>query len=75
MSPDRTRILLLLPSTTYKADDFLAAARELDVDVTVGSERKQVWLWSPRGHGVTNAHGRNHSCSTQWRHFTSSVPR
>src|SRR6185369_3257865 len=32
------RVLLLLPTTTYKAPDFLAAARKLRVDVTVASE-------------------------------------
>ena len=33
-----TRVLLLLPTTTYRASDFLEAARRLDVDVTVASE-------------------------------------
>jgi biotin carboxylase len=33
--------LLLLPTATYRATDFLAAARALDVDVVVGSERRQ----------------------------------
>jgi biotin carboxylase len=33
-----TRVLLLLPTTTYKTPDFLAAARDLQVDVTVASE-------------------------------------
>lgn len=32
------RVLLLLPTTTYKTPDFLAAARKLQVDVTVASE-------------------------------------
>jgi biotin carboxylase len=32
---------LLLPTATYRATDFLAAARALDVDVVVGSERRQ----------------------------------
>jgi len=31
-------VLLLLPTTTYRAPDFLAAARKLGVDVTVASE-------------------------------------
>lgn len=31
-------MLLLLPTTTYKTPDFLAAARKLQVDVTVASE-------------------------------------
>jgi len=34
------RLLLILPSATYRASDFLAAARELGVVVTVASERR-----------------------------------
>lgn len=33
------RLLLLLPTTTYRAAAFLEAARRLKLDVTVGSER------------------------------------
>lgn len=36
-----TRILLLLPTATYRAPDFLAAAADLGVDVVVGSEYRQ----------------------------------
>jgi biotin carboxylase len=32
------RVLLLLPTTTYRTPDFLSAARKLGVDVTVASE-------------------------------------
>ena len=35
------RVLLLLPTETYRAKDFLAAAKRLGVDVVVGSERRQ----------------------------------
>jgi biotin carboxylase len=35
------RILLLLPSATYRAPDFLQAAARLEVDVVVGSEFRQ----------------------------------
>lgn len=35
------RLLLLLPTRTYRAHDFMEAAGRLGVDVTVGSERKQ----------------------------------
>jgi biotin carboxylase len=35
------RILLLLPTATYRATDFLAAAGTLGVDVVVGSEHRQ----------------------------------
>lgn len=36
------RILLLLPTTTYRATDFIEAAQRLGVDVTVASEEKNV---------------------------------
>jgi biotin carboxylase len=35
------RVLLLLPTESYRAKDFLAAAQRLDVDIIVGSERRQ----------------------------------
>jgi biotin carboxylase len=35
------RVLLLMPTTTYKAADFLAAAERLGVEVVVGTERRQ----------------------------------
>jgi biotin carboxylase len=34
------RLLLILPSATYRAPDFLTAAREIGVAVTVASERR-----------------------------------
>ncbi len=36
-----TRVLLLLPTATYKAPDFVAAARALGAEVVVASERRQ----------------------------------
>ena len=35
------RVLLLLPTATYRASDFVAAAGRLGVDVVVGSENRQ----------------------------------
>lgn len=35
------RVLLLLPSSTYRAEDFLAAAEVLGAEVVVASERRQ----------------------------------
>ncbi len=32
------RILLLLPTTTYRTEAFVAAAGQMDVEVTIGSE-------------------------------------
>ncbi|MCY4615742.1 MAG: hypothetical protein OXC71_05030, partial [Chloroflexi bacterium] len=43
------RVLLLIPSASYRAPDFMAAAAELDVDVMVGSdERSAVEAVLPR---------------------------
>ena len=36
------RLLLLIPSTTYRATDFIGAAMRLGVKLLVGSERRQV---------------------------------
>ena len=41
MIPGVARVLLLLPTGTYKAPDFLAAAARLDVDVVVASDTEQ----------------------------------
>jgi biotin carboxylase len=35
-----TRVLLLVPTRTYRTGDFMAAAERLGVDVVVGSERR-----------------------------------
>ncbi|MCZ6777510.1 MAG: ATP-grasp domain-containing protein [Acidobacteria bacterium] len=37
------RVLLLVPTTTYRVGAFLAAARRLGVDVVVGSDQRQVF--------------------------------
>ena len=37
-APARARLLLLLPTTTYRADAFVAAAKDLGWDLTVASE-------------------------------------
>ncbi|MGA8680233.1 MAG: hypothetical protein WB592_07100, partial [Acidimicrobiales bacterium] len=35
------RVLLILPTGTYRAEEYLSAAERLGVDVIVGSERAQ----------------------------------
>ena len=37
-APARARLLLLLPTTTYRADAFVDAAKDLGLDLTVASE-------------------------------------
>ena len=42
MCADRSapkRLLLLVPTSTYRTEDFVEAARQLDVDLVVASER------------------------------------
>ncbi len=46
------RVLLLMPTTTYKAEDFLDAARRLDIDVTVGTDRRQALDDQAPGHAL-----------------------
>jgi biotin carboxylase len=38
----RKRLLLLIPTTTYRTEDFVEAARRLDVDLVVASDRPNV---------------------------------
>jgi biotin carboxylase len=47
------RLLLLVPTTSYRISDFLGAARRLDVEVTVGSNRRQVLQKFSPGRTVT----------------------
>jgi biotin carboxylase len=42
-SGPRPRLLLLLPSTTYRATAFVEAARRLDVDLTVATDEASVF--------------------------------
>jgi biotin carboxylase len=37
------RVLLLIPTTTYRTEDFIAAAGKLDVEMVVASERPNVF--------------------------------
>lgn len=39
VTPTRRRLLLLLPTTTYRTEAFVSAALRLDADLTVASER------------------------------------
>ena len=55
MNPDKKRILLLLPTKTYRAEAFLSAASQLDVEVAIGSDQPQTLSeLSPRKSFVVN---------------------
>ena len=47
------RLLLLVPTTSYRVGDFLAAAYRLGVEVAVGSNRRQVLEKYSHGRTVT----------------------
>jgi len=50
---ERKRILLLLPTTTYRAADFVEAARKLGVELTVASEKRNLLSsQNPQGYMV-----------------------
>ncbi len=46
------RLLLLIPATSYRAADFLAAARRLEVEVVVGSNHRGVLARFTPGHSL-----------------------
>lgn len=52
-APDRGRVLLLMPTTSYRAHDFLTAGRRLGVRVVVGSDRRQALEEAVPGHTLT----------------------
>ncbi len=47
------RLLLLIPTTSYRVSDFLKAAHRLGVEVAVGSDRRQVLEKYSQGQTVT----------------------
>ena len=51
--PSAARVLLLLPTHTYKAHDFLHGAERLGVETVVGSERPQALLGIAPGRTIT----------------------
>jgi len=47
------RVLLLIPTTSYRTSDFMDAAERLGVDVVVGTDRRQALEPTLPGHTVT----------------------
>ena len=52
-----TRLLLLIPTTSYRTADFVGAAHALDVEVAVGSNQRPV-LEAFTDVSVANSHSR-----------------
>ncbi|HEV8323591.1 MAG TPA: ATP-grasp domain-containing protein [Myxococcota bacterium] len=49
----KRRLLLLVPATTYRTEDFVAAARRLDVEVVVGADHRSTLEAHAPGRFVT----------------------
>jgi hypothetical protein len=43
----RKRLLLLIPTTTYRTEDFMEAAGRLDLDLVVAYDRANVMTEEP----------------------------
>ena len=72
------RVLLLIPTTSYKTHDFMTAAERLGVEVTVGSDRAQVLEAFSDGGSVTidftdRAKGLQEILAFAWRHPLSAI--
>lgn len=53
MANDEGRLLLLIPTSSYRVSDFMAAAARLNIDVAVGSNRRQALEHLSNGHSTT----------------------
>jgi biotin carboxylase len=68
------RVLLLLPTTSYRTPDFLEAARRLGVDVTVASEEPSTMEALRPSDLLTLDFGDPDDCARRVKAFSSSVP-
>jgi len=68
------RVLLLLPTTTYRARDFIEAAARLGVETVVGSDRKQALQALQPARGVTLDRRDPETAAAQIAAFAASHP-
>jgi biotin carboxylase len=47
------RVLLLLPTTSYRSQDFIAAAERLEIEIVVGTDRRQALQDAAPGNTLT----------------------
>ncbi len=70
----RPRLLLLLPSTTYRATAFVEAARRLDLDLTVATDRPSVFAALEPERLVTFDFAHPERAAEQAREFAARHP-
>jgi biotin carboxylase len=68
------RVLLLLPTNTYRATDFLEAAERLGIDAVAGSERRQALQDIAPGRTLTLTLHRPESAARQITEFAARRP-
>lgn len=70
----RPRLLLILPTTTYRAEAFVEAARRLDVDLTVASEHDSTFSSSQPDRLLTLDFGDPEHAASQVVKFADEHP-
>src|SRR6266851_2654402 len=73
MAPSQ-RLLLLIPTTTYRTEDFVAAARSLDVDLLIASDRPNVMATEFPDHLLTLPFADPAAAAREMRRYAARRP-
>src|SRR5574339_578751 len=73
MAPSQ-RLLLLIPTTTYRTEDFVEAARALDVDLVIASDRPNVMAGEFPDHLLTLPFGDPDAAAREMRAYAARRP-
>jgi biotin carboxylase len=68
------RLLLLIPTTTYRTEDFVDAARSLDVDLVIASDRPNVMSGEFPDHLLTLPFGDPAAAAAEMRGYAARRP-
>jgi biotin carboxylase len=68
------RLLLLIPTTTYRTEDFVEAARTLDVDLVIASDRPNVMAGEFPDHLLTLPFGDPAAAAREMRDYAARRP-
>ena len=73
MAPSQ-RLLLLIPTTTYRTEDFVDAARSLDVDLVIASDRPNMMAGEFPDHLLTLPFSDPAACAREMREYAARRP-
>jgi biotin carboxylase len=73
MAPSQ-RLLLLIPTTTYRTEDFVEAAQALDVDLVIASDRPNVMSGEFPDHLLTLPFGDPAAAASEMRGYAARRP-